>query len=50
MDSLIIDYVRISDEPLTHGGNLDPMWAQKMFFGLNFQELRDFFWTWVLRY
>ena len=35
MDGLIIDYVRISDEPLTHGGNLDPMWAQKMFFGLD---------------
>ena len=38
MDGPIIDSVRISDEPLTHGGNLDPMWAQKMFFGLNFQE------------
>ena len=35
MDSLIIDYGRISDEPLNHGGNLDPMWAQKMFFGLD---------------
>ena len=31
MDGPIIDYVRISDESLTHGGNLDPMWAQKMF-------------------
>ena len=50
MDGPIIDYVRISDESLAHGGNLDPMWAQKMFFGLNFQEFRDFSRTWDLHY
>ena len=32
MDGPIIGYVRICDDPLTHGGNLDPIWAQKMFF------------------
>ena len=33
IDGPIICYVRIYDDPLTHGGNLDPIWAQKMFFG-----------------
>ena len=44
MDGPIISYVRICDDPLTHGGNLDPFWAQRMFFCLFLQEFCDFFW------
>ena len=33
MDGPIIGYVRICDDPLSHGGNVDPIWIQKMFFG-----------------
>ena len=33
MDGPIIGYVRICDDSLTHGGNVDPIWTQKMFFG-----------------
>ena len=29
-------------DTLTHGGNLDPIWVQKMFLGLIFQEFCDF--------
>ena len=35
---------------LTHGGILDPIWYQKIFLGLNFQEFGDFSGTWDLRY
>ena len=49
MDNSIIGYVRISDDLLTHGGNSDPIWAQKMFFGLILQEFCDFYGTWKLR-
>ena len=42
MDGPIIDYVRICDDPLTHGGIVDPIWAQKMFFGLILQQFCDF--------
>ena len=38
------------NDPLTHGGNLDPIWAQKMFFGLIFEEFYDFPGTWDMRY
>ena len=34
MDGPIIGYVRICDDPLTHGGNLDPICAQKCFWAL----------------
>ena len=50
MDGPIIDYVRICDDPLTHGGNLDAIWAQKIFFPLILQEFCDFSGTWDLRY
>ena len=50
MDGPIIDYVKICDDPLTHGGNLDPIWAQKMLYGLILQEFCDFYGTWELRY
>ena len=30
----IIDSSIVFDDPLTHGGNLDTIWGQKMFFGL----------------
>ena len=50
MDGPIIGYVRSCDDPLTHGGNLDPIWAQKMFFGLILQGVCDFSGTWDLRY
>ena len=49
-DGPIIGYIRICDDPLTHGGNLDPIWTQKMFFGLILQEFCDFSGTWDLRY
>ena len=45
MDSPIIGYVKISDDPLMrpHGGNLDPIWAQKMLvFYLILQKFCDF--------
>ena len=44
MDGPIISYVRICDDPLTHGGNLDTFCAQIMFFRLVLQEFCDFFW------
>ena len=50
MDGPIIGYVRICDDPLTHGGNLDPIWTQKMFFGVILQEFCDFSGTWNLYY
>ena len=34
MDGPIIDYVKIRYDSLIHGGILDPVLAQKMFFGL----------------
>ena len=37
MDGPIRGYVRICDDPLTHGGNLDHIWALEMFFGLILQ-------------
>ena len=37
-------------DTLTHGSNLDPTWAQKMFLGLIFQEFCDFSGTWDSRY
>ena len=46
MDGPIIGYVRICDDPLKHGGNLDPICAQKMFSGLILQEFWDFSGTW----
>ena len=48
MDGPIIDYVRLCDDPLTHGGNLDPVWARKIFFRLILQEFFDFSGTWDL--
>ena len=50
MDGPIIGYVKICDDPLTHGGNLDTIWAQRMFFELILQEFWDFCGTWDLRY
>ena len=38
------------NDPLTHGGNLDTIWAQKMFFGLIFEEFCDFPGTWDMHY
>ena len=37
-------------DTLTHGGNVDPVWGQKMFLGLIFQEFCDFSGNWDLRY
>ena len=42
-------YVRICYDPLTHGGNLEPILAHKMFFGLILQQFCDFSGTWELR-
>ena len=42
MDSPTIGYVRICHDPLTHGGNLEQIWANKMFFGLILQGFCDF--------
>ena len=44
MDGPIIGYVRISAYTLArpHGCNLDPIWAQKMFFCLILQGFCDF--------
>ena len=39
-----------SNDPLIHGGNLDPIWAQKTFLGSIFQEFCDFSGTLDLRY
>ena len=50
MDGPITDNVKICDDPLTHGGNADPILDQKMFFGLVLQEFCDFPGTWDLRY
>ena len=47
---VIIGYVRICDDPLTHCGNLDPIWAHKILFGLILQEFCGFLGTWDLRY
>ena len=38
------------NDPLTHGGNLDPILAQKMFFGSIFEEFYIFSGTWDLCY
>ena len=45
MDGPIIGYVRICDDSLTHGGNLDPIWTQKVFFGV---ILKEFWLFWDL--
>ena len=52
MDGPIRGYVRICDDPdpLTHGGNLDHIWALEMFFGLILQEFCDFSGTLDLHY
>ena len=50
MDGPIRGYVRICDNPLTHGGNLDHICALEMFFGLILQEFCDFSGTWDLHY
>ena len=44
MDGPIIGYVRICNDPLIHGGILNPIWAQKMFSYLNFTRILWFFW------
>ena len=49
-DSPNIGYVRICDDHLTHGGNLDPIWTQKIFFDLILQEPYDLSRTRDLRY
>ena len=36
------------NDPLTHGDNLDPILAQKMFFGSIFEEFYIFSGTWDL--
>ena len=38
------------NDPLTHGGNLDPISAQKMFFGSIFEEFYIFSGAWDLYY
>ena len=48
MDGPIIGYVKICDDPLTDGGNLEPICAQKMFLGLILQEFCDFSGIWDL--
>ena len=50
MDGPIIGHMRICDDLLTHGGNLDPIWAQKMFFDLILQGFCYFSGTWDLCY
>ena len=53
MNSAVIGYVRISDEPLawSHVGNLDLIWfPQKKFFHLMLQEFFDFSGTWEFHY
>ena len=50
MDGPIIGYITICDDSLTHAGNVDPIWTQKMFFGLILQEFCDFSGTWNLCY
>ena len=53
MNSPVIGYVRISDEPLawSHVGNLDLIWVpQKKFFHLMLQEFLDFSGTWEFHY
>ena len=34
---LTLDIQKFLNDPLTHGGNLDPIWAQQIIFGLIFQ-------------
>ena len=38
------------NDPLTDGGNLDPIWSQKMFLSLIIQEFCDSSGTWDLPY
>ena len=38
------------NDTLTHGDNSDPIWAQKLFLGLIFQEFCNFSGTWDLHY
>ena len=38
------------NDPLTHGGNLDPISAQVKFFGLIFQKFWGFSGTWDMYY
>ena len=44
MDGLIIGYMAIFDDPLAraYGGNLELIWAQKMFFCLILREFCNF--------
>ena len=52
MDGPIVGYVRICEWPFAHDSNLDPIWTQKMFFDLIFQEFCDFLGpgTYVINY